>query len=330
MASNVFFSYSRADSNFTLQLATKLAEAGENIWLDQFDIEAGEKWDNEIQKALEMASTLVVILSSSSVKSDNVMDEVSYAIGKGKKVIPVLIEECEIPFRLRRFQYANFIKSYHDGLSMLVDSLELDDSKRTSLLSSANEIKMFVREKKPPVIKDSDPSSSKSSFLNSKRNKILVAVLSILVTAGAFWFIRFNLAKKDVPLSATLKNDLSRDIREHISPIAFNVQGDGVILIYESNKLSRRDTFKISATETIQNLMTALISHYKISPTKELLDAYAAEEGEGRLEEVLWVEHKPVHSSGTLAQAGLKNYDVIEFHYELTSSRTMAIPTTKD
>jgi len=39
------------------------------------------------------------------------MDEVSYALEKGKHVIPILIKECQIPFRLKRLQYINFTGS---------------------------------------------------------------------------------------------------------------------------------------------------------------------------------------------------------------------------
>jgi len=35
-----FFSYSRADSEFVLKLATDLRNAGIDIWLDQLDIPA--------------------------------------------------------------------------------------------------------------------------------------------------------------------------------------------------------------------------------------------------------------------------------------------------
>jgi hypothetical protein len=37
--------------------------------------------------------------------SKNVLDEVSYALDAGRPVLPLLIEECEVHFRLRRIQY---------------------------------------------------------------------------------------------------------------------------------------------------------------------------------------------------------------------------------
>src|SRR4051812_26362162 len=107
-----FFSYSRKDSEFVKRLASDLKNTSANVWLDQLDISPGSPWDESIQNALNEAHGLIVILSGTSAKSQNVMDEVSYALSRGKKVVPLMIEECQIPFRLARLQYIDFTKDY--------------------------------------------------------------------------------------------------------------------------------------------------------------------------------------------------------------------------
>lgn len=124
--STIFFSYGRENSAFVLDLAKELRKAGANIWLDQLDIEPGARWDRSIEKALKASDTLMVILSKDSVESHNVMDEVSYALEEHKKVVPVLMEACEIPFRLRRLQYADFTKNHQTGIATLIKALQLD------------------------------------------------------------------------------------------------------------------------------------------------------------------------------------------------------------
>jgi TIR domain len=121
-----FFSYSRDDSEFVLKLAKDLRTEGANIWLDQLDIPAGKRWDAEIEQALESAQVQLVILSPSSVGSNNVMDEVSYALEKGKHVVPILLIDCQIPFRLKRLQYINFTSSYDTGFNQLLRALNLE------------------------------------------------------------------------------------------------------------------------------------------------------------------------------------------------------------
>jgi TIR domain len=125
-AQAAFFSYSREDSEFAVRLAEDLKAAGANVWLDQLDIEAGTLWDREVQKALAICPRMLVILSPTSVNSDNVLDEVSFALSKQKRVIPVLYRECDIPFRLARVQYIDFRTDYARGLKALLSTLGVE------------------------------------------------------------------------------------------------------------------------------------------------------------------------------------------------------------
>ncbi|MCW9038356.1 toll/interleukin-1 receptor domain-containing protein [Altibacter sp.] len=126
---HVFFSYSRENSDFVLELAKKLRNAGAQVWLDQLDIKTGERWDRSIEQALSASDVLMVVLSKASVESNNVMDEVSYALEEGKKVLPILLEECDVPFRLRRLQFADFSQNPEDGMKVLIAALDLDRDK---------------------------------------------------------------------------------------------------------------------------------------------------------------------------------------------------------
>lgn len=123
IAPAAFFSYSREDSDFALKLAGNLRTAGANVWLDQLDIVAGQRWDRSVEDALSKCPRLLVILSPASVNSTNVMDEVSFALEEKKTVIPVVYRDCTIPFRLRRLQYVDFRQDYTRGLEELLKTL---------------------------------------------------------------------------------------------------------------------------------------------------------------------------------------------------------------
>ena len=124
----IFLSYSRKDSEFVLDIAKTLRDAGANIWLDQLDIEPGTSWDDSVENALQNSDTLLIFLSNTSVNSKNVRDEYSYAFDEKKRIVPVLIEDCTIPFRLRRLQYADFTQERSIGLKTLLDTLNLDNN----------------------------------------------------------------------------------------------------------------------------------------------------------------------------------------------------------
>ena len=51
------------------------------------------------------------------------MDEVSLALDRRKRIVPILIRQCNVPFRLRRLQYVDFTAGYDAGLAALVGAL---------------------------------------------------------------------------------------------------------------------------------------------------------------------------------------------------------------
>lgn len=118
-----FVSYSRADSDFAQRLVQDLKAHGASVWLDRMDIIPGERWDSAVEHALTDAPIMLVILSATSVNSTNVMDEVSFALETRKTVIPIISQECAIPFRLRRLQHVDFRAGYSDALAELLRAL---------------------------------------------------------------------------------------------------------------------------------------------------------------------------------------------------------------
>lgn len=199
----IFFSYSRDNSEFVLNLAKELRNAGANIWLDQLDIKPGTRWDSSIEKALASSKTLLVILSKSSVDSHNVMDEVSYALEEKKTVVPVLLEPCDIPFRLKRLQYADFTGDHSKGIKNLIETLNLGSKVSAKLSESINDGEKSPKPKvetvvKPEVQKNEEPKPapvktsqqpSGATYTPKKKSKskapffigIIVGVILIIV-----------------------------------------------------------------------------------------------------------------------------------------------------
>lgn len=92
---HIFISYSHRDKTHLDTLHTRLIENGftpEQIWYDA-DINAGERWADEIEKALEDAVILVLIVTPNSLRSKYVNYEWAWAVGSGIEVIPLLFED---------------------------------------------------------------------------------------------------------------------------------------------------------------------------------------------------------------------------------------------
>ena len=109
-----FISYPRKNAEFALKLARELKSAGFDVWFDQLDIPAGARWDDEVQKALAECGIFLVVLTPEAIESENVKDEIGYAIDSRKRILPVLLKPCNIPFRLRRFHYVDFTMLDYD------------------------------------------------------------------------------------------------------------------------------------------------------------------------------------------------------------------------
>ena len=108
----VFLSYSRADSGFTDRLAEALAESGytpdyDRSVYDPDNIDSGisaqDQWWQRLQQMIAKADVVVFIVSPDSAGSKVCDEEIAYAQGLGKRIIPILrrpIDFAKAPPRL--------------------------------------------------------------------------------------------------------------------------------------------------------------------------------------------------------------------------------------
>ncbi|MEP7109712.1 MAG: toll/interleukin-1 receptor domain-containing protein [Ferruginibacter sp.] len=183
-----FFSYSRSDSAFVLKLAKDLREAGADLWLDQLDIKAGSHWDSSIEAALNNSSRLIIVLTPASVDSNNVMDEVNYALEIGKELIPVLLSDCTVPFRLRRVQHIDFTGNYETGLNQLVEVLGCRDGS-TQAAETKQDIKTPVGRSASEVKTVSHMQTEKANIISDKTGKKKNSKKILLAGAGIFLLV---------------------------------------------------------------------------------------------------------------------------------------------
>jgi len=136
-----FISYGRVDHEFAVKLAIALRESNFAIWLDQLDIPTGARWDTEVEKALNECEIFLVILTPESIASENVKDEIGFAIDHGMRILPILLKNCEIPLRLRRLQYVDFTKKrFRDGVESAKQLLkELAEQKSLAFPETVSE-----------------------------------------------------------------------------------------------------------------------------------------------------------------------------------------------
>lgn len=108
----VFLCYSRIDKEIAQLIDASLLAAGVPTFRDEKDILVGDSFPERLYESLERASHLLYIISANSVKSNWVQEELSVAKvkqkeGGGFKILPVLVDEVELPRAVRHIHYAD-------------------------------------------------------------------------------------------------------------------------------------------------------------------------------------------------------------------------------
>lgn len=167
MEQTAFISYSGEDTTFALKLATDLKSAGASVWLDKLDLVGGDRWDLAVEKALKQCTRILVILSRASVDKNNVLDEVSFALDEQRTVVPILYQDCEVPFRLRRLQYVDFRKDYEVGLRNLLRTLATKEA-----LPQLSIRKQVTTNPEPAPVQEILPSQLEHSISTESENSV--------------------------------------------------------------------------------------------------------------------------------------------------------------
>ena len=91
-----FISYKREDQAFARKVKKIIEEQKDEdflAWIDLYDLSAGDEWKKAIDTAIKEAIGVIVIVTPESIQSPYVTYEWSYAMGMGKRIIPILLRE---------------------------------------------------------------------------------------------------------------------------------------------------------------------------------------------------------------------------------------------
>lgn len=124
----VFLSYAQDDKPLARRLAEGLRAAGLRVWFDEWELAVGDSIVPRIEQAVATSDLLLVLISPRSVESRWVRTELSSFLAHELKdraitLIPVLIEDCEIPPVFADRQYLDLSEDFDKGLERLISQL---------------------------------------------------------------------------------------------------------------------------------------------------------------------------------------------------------------
>jgi hypothetical protein len=114
---HVFLCHSSGDKLTVREIYRRLnAEDWIDPWLDEEKLYPGHDWNFEIEEAVEAADIIIVFLTKNSVNKEGYLQrELRFVLDLGDEkpegtlyIIPIRLEECKPPRRLRRWQYTDY------------------------------------------------------------------------------------------------------------------------------------------------------------------------------------------------------------------------------
>ncbi|RQT56435.1 toll/interleukin-1 receptor domain-containing protein [Burkholderia cepacia] len=130
-APKVFVSHASEDKQrFVIPFATALRERGIDAWVDRWEMLPGDSLVDKIfEEGLKDAAAVVIVLSEVSVTKPWVREELNTAvvtrIQKGTKIIPIVLDGCEVPEALKSLLWESVkdVNDFEDCLARVVDAI---------------------------------------------------------------------------------------------------------------------------------------------------------------------------------------------------------------
>ena len=119
---DVFISYSADAKRLAERLAGSLQEEGVATWSDFENISAGARWYDQLQQALDQATTYLIVVGPRNIMRDWQDQEWQGALERtwadpDKRIIPVLVGHAEAPAFLRNWASFRIEPGRHESES---------------------------------------------------------------------------------------------------------------------------------------------------------------------------------------------------------------------
>jgi hypothetical protein len=128
----VFLAYVQEDSSKAERLFRDFRAAGFDPWLDRKKLLPGQNWPRSIEQAIELCDYFVACFSKRSIGKRGCFHcELRYALDCAARVpfeeiyfIPVRLEECRVPWRIRReLEYVDLFPDWEQGFQRILAAI---------------------------------------------------------------------------------------------------------------------------------------------------------------------------------------------------------------
>ncbi|MGW2234582.1 toll/interleukin-1 receptor domain-containing protein [Streptomyces sp. NPDC001759] len=130
----IFISHSSLDKPFVRRrIVTPLNAAGYDTWLDERELLPGDPLSRKVSQGIKNAKVLLVVISAASMASNWLNYELNVAaelmIKGALRLIPVVIDDVQLPPELEGRLYVDMRKGVRGGLKKITDALKHEESR---------------------------------------------------------------------------------------------------------------------------------------------------------------------------------------------------------
>jgi hypothetical protein len=129
MARDVFISDASADATIAERICSGLEQRKIRCWIAPRDVPLGSNYAESIIEAISTTPVMVLVFSSNSDRSPQVLREVERAVAKGVHIIPFRIERVPLSKSMEYFVSSTqwldaFAPPFHERLNELAMAVE--------------------------------------------------------------------------------------------------------------------------------------------------------------------------------------------------------------
>lgn len=159
---DVFLSHNANDKPQVRRLAERLEAAGLRVWLDESVIKPGDIIALKVDEGLEQSRVLLLCISPAALASGWVALERSTAVHRdpsnaGRRFIPLLLGDCDLPDTLRRYKYVDFREESEGAFAEVLAACREEAAAVTPHLSVTP--KKGPAKKKPKPVKPTEQAA---------------------------------------------------------------------------------------------------------------------------------------------------------------------------
>ena len=162
MVARIFLSYAREDEAQVRGVYRRLLDAGFDVWMDKINLLPGQRWQQDIPRAIRRADSILIFFSRNSVaKRGYVQREFRLALDTLEEMppdaihtIPIRLDDCQIPEQFRHLQWSDLSEA--GEFDRIVQALRWGMEQRQTVAPEP------ALEPPPNPISDKDPTLSAS------------------------------------------------------------------------------------------------------------------------------------------------------------------------